>query len=102
MKTYAVKSMESIYQGMHGIVSRFLMQTDSLDEVHDAAKEESLNVIEDFGLCKEEEEEDFDIDDCVMYSMREVPDYKGHTYEELEEMFNYSPEEFIETYCTNV
>ena len=49
MKVYAYYAADQEFGGLHGIETYGLMKTDSIKEVEEVARNESVNIIESFG-----------------------------------------------------
>ena len=117
----AIAAYEGVYQGLHGIISRFVDEFSSYEEAEEAAREESYNVMYDsFKVAKilEQDLSDYiedtgerreDVIDKVrdeiyennlafdIYYLNETK-IKDKTLKQLNEEFYWNPEEFLDKY----
>ena len=117
----AIAAYESTYQGLHGIITRFVDEFSSYEEAVEAAREESYNVmydsfkvakileqdlsdyIEDTGERREEVIEDMRdqiYEDNLAFDIYylDKAKVKDKTLRQLDEEFYQDPEGFLEKY----
>lgn len=116
---YAAFIAEGIYQGLHGIEQREIIEASSLKEAHEIATEMSIELMGSYSAVYEEleaelqDEIDSDwtekrieelraeiYDDNVYYDLYELDEekIKDKSYEDLIEEFYNDPEEFLDKY----
>ena len=116
---YAAFIAESIYQGLHGIEQREIIEASSLKEAHEIATEMSIELMGSYSAVYEEleaelqDEIDTDwtekkieelraeiYDNNVYYDLYELDEekIKDKSYEDLIEEFYNDPEEFLDKY----
>ena len=104
---YYIYADETSYQGLHGIYSTSLIESEDINEVESMALEMSKDVINDYTyeeLENEAEEEDLDIDELICehtnYCIYKIKDDVDLNYNQLcEEDLMLGPDSFIEKYC---
>ena len=95
MKRYAILAYESEYSGLHGMYETAVVEVENEDDACDMADEMGWNVIEDYCLREEDEEDEQVMEHCPEYEMYEIrPDCEKSTRELEEELA-----EAIETFC---
>ena len=122
--TFAIIAAEGIYEGLHGIETKTIVEASAWNEVYDIARELSLEVMESYGDVIEELEkeiqEEIDFNDTVKWTDERIEELraevyndniyynvyqldeekiKDDSYEQLEEEFYNDPEEFLEKYA---
>jgi len=116
---YAAFIAEGIYQGLHGIEQREIIEASSLKEAHEIATEMSIELMGSYSAVYEEleaelqDEIDSDwtekrieelraeiYDNNVYYDLYELDEekIKDKSYEDLIEEFYNDPEEFLDKY----
>ena len=112
---YAIEAMEQQYGGYHGMVSHDVVDCSSFEEAEEYGRTYSLEVIEDYGLIEEfendaadegfePETEEFDnyvserINEDITFNIFKVRE-TDLSVRELNNLFNDDPEEFIKNYC---
>lgn len=70
MARYVVYAMEGRYQGLHGISAFAVVDADNEKEVHEIAREMSLDVMESYRTIDEELEEDEEYDEDYVEELR--------------------------------
>ena len=116
---YAAFIAEGIYQGLHGIEQREIIEASSLKEAHEIATEMSIELMGSYSAVYEEleaelqDEIDTDwtekrieelraeiYDNNVYYDLYELDEekIKDKSYEDLIEEFYNDPEEFLDKY----
>ena len=119
---YAAFIAESIYQGLHGIEQREIIEASSLTEAHEIATEMSIELMGSYSAVYEEleaelqDEIDTDwtekrieelraeiYDNNVYYDLYELDEekIKDRSYEDLIEEFYNDSEEFLDKYQKN-
>ena len=119
---YAAFIAESIYQGLHGIEQREIIEASSLKEAHEIATEMSIELMGSYSAVYEEleaelqDEIDTDwtekrieelraeiYDNNVYYDLYELDEekIKDRSYEDLIEEFYNDSEEFLDKYQKN-
>lgn len=119
---YAAFIAESIYQGLHGIEQREIIEASSLKEAHEIATEMSIELMGSYSAVYEEleaelqDEIDTDwtekrieelraeiYDNNVYYDLYELDEekIKDKSYEDLVKEFYNDPEEFLDKYQKN-
>ena len=120
---YAAFIAEGIYQGLHGIEQREIIEASSLKEAHEIATEMSIELMGSYSAVYEEleaelqDEIDTDwtekrieelraeiYDNNVYYDLYELDEekIKDKSYEDLIEEFYNDPEEFLDKYQKEV
>ena len=122
--TFAIIAAEGIYEGLHGIETKTIVEAPTWNEVYDIARELSLEVMESYGNIIEELErevqEEIDFNDTVGWTDERIEELraevyndnvyynvyqldeekiKDDSYEQLEEEFYNDSEEFLEKYA---
>ena len=122
--TFAIIAAEGIYEGLHGIETKTIVEASNWNEIYDIARELSLEVMESYGDVIEELErevqEEIDFNDTVNWTEERIEELraevyndnvyynvyqldeekiKDDSYEQLEEEFYNDPEEFLEKYA---
>lgn len=106
---YAIEAVENTYQGLHGVCNQIVVELDSFEEACEYGRQASEDLICSFGLEPEPDEgseEEWTEDDyedawaeAISYSVWVVPDSKGNTIEELNDLFYNDPSGFIREFC---
>lgn len=120
---YAAFIAEGIYQGLHGIEQREIIEASSLKEAHEIATEISIELMGSYSAVYEELEAELQdeidpdwtekrieelraeiYDNNVYYDLYELDEekIKDKSYEDLIEEFYNDPEEFLDKYQKEV
>ena len=117
----AVYAYEQIYNGMHGICSKNVIEVENMDEAEDYAREESIDIMNSYSevmddlAAEAEAMADYDYydyeDDAfneayedalnanVAYEIYRIKDEVTESLERLNQEFYNDPEDFIKKYC---
>ena len=83
---YAVFIAEGIYQGLHGIEQREIMEVSSLEEAHEIATEISLELMGSYSVVYEELEaevqDEIDTNDTVNWTEERIEKLRAEIYNE--------------------
>ena len=93
--TYAAFIAEGIYQGLHGIEQREIIEASSLKEAHEIATEMSIELMGSYSAVYEELEtmiqDEIDADDTINWTEKRIEElraeiYDGNVYYDLYEL----------------